>query len=146
MCSQYKYSTNHCVYFSCFVYCLFLLLAFAFVYCLGFCLCLLFVFVFIVCVYCLLLFIVCVYVFIVCVCVYVCQRSQSEKVLAMWAELEVRTVDKGQKLQEAREGQQYYRAVKDIALWLEEVEKQLASDDLGKVGEKSVLNLIPSYT
>ena len=101
--------------------------------------CLLFAFVF---VYCLCL----LFVFIVCVCVYVCQRSQSEKVLAMWAELEVRTVDKGQKLQEAREGQQYYRAVKDIALWLEEVEKQLASDDLGKVGEKSILNLIPSYT
>ena len=73
-----------------------------------------------------------------------CHRSQSEELLAMWAELEVRTVDKGQKLQEAREGQQYYRAVKDIALWLEEVEKQLASDDLGKVGEKSILYQTPS--
>ena len=73
-----------------------------------------------------------------------CHRSQSEELLAMWAELEVRTVDKGQKLQEAREGQQYYRAVKDVALWLEEVEKQLASDDLGKVGEKSILYQTPS--
>ena len=72
-----------------------------------------------------------------------CHRSQSEELLAMWAELEARTVDKGQKLQEAKEGQQYYRAVKDIALWLEEVEKQLASDDLGKVGEKTILYQTP---
>lgn len=66
------------------------------------------------------------------VCIMLC-RSHSEQLLATWARLEAGTVDKGQKLQEAWEGQQYYRAVKDMDLWLEEVEKQLASDDLGKV-------------
>ena len=41
--------------------------------------------------------------------------------------------NKGRKLWEANEQQQYYRAVKDVDLWLDEVEKQLASEDLGKV-------------
>ena len=49
--------------------------------------------------------------------------------------------DKGRKLWEANEQQQFYRAVKDVDLWLDEVEKQLASEDLGKVGCESVLLL-----
>lgn len=51
----------------------------------------------------------------------------------MWAELEMEAANKGRKLCEANEQQQYYRAVKDVDLWLDEVEKQLSSEDLGKV-------------
>lgn len=51
----------------------------------------------------------------------------------MWVELETEAANKGRKLWEANEQQQYYRAVKDVDLWLDEVEKQLASEDLGKV-------------
>lgn len=51
----------------------------------------------------------------------------------MWAELEMEAANKGRKLWEANEQQQFYRAVKDFDLWLDEVEKQLASEDLGKV-------------
>ena len=40
----------------------------------------------------------------------------------------------GQKLKQASEQQKYYRTVKDIDLWLDEVEKQLGTEDLGKVG------------
>ena len=51
----------------------------------------------------------------------------------MWEELEMDAANKGRKLWEANEQQQFYRAVKDVDLWLDEVEKQLASEDLGKV-------------
>lgn len=60
-------------------------------------------------------------------------QSRSEELQSLWAELEERSTDKGRKLQEASEQQKFYRAVKDVDLWLEEVEKQLASEDLGKV-------------
>lgn len=30
-------------------------------------------------------------------------------------------------------GQQFYQAVQDVELWLDEVERQLASEDMGKV-------------
>jgi hypothetical protein len=40
---------------------------------------------------------------------------------------------KGSKLQEASQQQQYNRAVEDIELWLSEVEGQLLSEDYGKV-------------
>ena len=55
----------------------------------------------------------------------------------MWAELEMEAANKGRKLWEANEQQQYYRAVKDFDLWLDEVEKQLSSEDLGKVSHES---------
>ncbi len=61
-------------------------------------------------------------------------QSRLDELQALWAELESRSVDKGRKLQEAQEQQQFYRAVKDADLWLDEVDKQLSSDDLGKVG------------
>lgn len=61
----------------------------------------------------------------------------------MWAELEMDAANKGRKLWEANEQQQFYRAVKDVDLWLDEVEKQLASEDLGKVSHKKNL-LLPS--
>ena len=48
--------------------------------------------------------------------------------------------NKGRKLWEANEQQQFYRAVKDFDLWLDEVEKQLASEDLGKVSLTSALS------
>ena len=60
----------------------------------------------------------------------------------MWAELEMDAANKGRKLWEANEQQQFYRAVKDVDLWLDEVEKQLASEDLGKVSYKK--NLLPT--
>ncbi len=60
-------------------------------------------------------------------------QSRLDELHVLWVELESRSVDKGCKLQEAREQQQFYRAVKDVDLWLDEVDKQLASDDLGKV-------------
>ena len=60
-------------------------------------------------------------------------RTKSEELQAVWAELEMDAAHKGRKLWEANEQQQFYRAVKDVDLWLDEVEKQLASEDLGKV-------------
>ena len=60
-------------------------------------------------------------------------RAKSEALQGMWAELELEAANKGRKLFEANEQQQYYRAVKDVDLWLDEVEKQLSSEDLGKV-------------
>ena len=41
--------------------------------------------------------------------------------------------EKGVRLQEAIEQQQFFHAIKDADLWLDEVEKQLASEELGKV-------------
>ena len=60
-------------------------------------------------------------------------RTKSGELQAVWAELEMDAANKGRKLWEANEQQQFYRAVKDVDLWLDEVEKQLASEDLGKV-------------
>ena len=62
----------------------------------------------------------------------------------MWAELEMDAANKGRKLWEANEQQQFYRAVKDVDLWLDEVEKQLASEDLGKVSYNKKKSLLTS--
>ena len=43
------------------------------------------------------------------------------------------SADKGSKLQEASEEQQFLRTVSDFDLWIDEVGKALASEDLGKV-------------
>ena len=40
---------------------------------------------------------------------------------------------KGVKLEQAYNGQQFDRAVKDVELWLDEVETQLGMEELGKV-------------
>lgn len=40
---------------------------------------------------------------------------------------------KGVKLEQAYNGQQFDRAVKDVELWLDEVETQLSMEELGKV-------------
>lgn len=37
------------------------------------------------------------------------------------------------KLEQAYNGQQFDRAVKDVELWLDEVETQLSMEELGKV-------------
>lgn len=60
-------------------------------------------------------------------------RSKSEHLLSLWANLEVLSADKGSKLQESSEEQQFLRSVSDFDLWIDEVEKALASEDLGKV-------------
>lgn len=63
---------------------------------------------------------------------YVC-RSKSEQLLNLWASLEVSSADKGSKLQEASEEQQFLRTVSDLDLWIDDINKALASEDLGKV-------------
>lgn len=46
--------------------------------------------------------------------------------------------EKGVRLQEAVDQQQFLHTIKDVDLWLDEVEKQLASEELGKVKQVSV--------
>lgn len=60
-------------------------------------------------------------------------RMQSDELLGLWEELELLSADKGMKLQEASEEQLFLRSVNDFDLWIDEVGKALASDDLGKV-------------
>ena len=49
-----------------------------------------------------------------------------------WAELLDKIAEKGQKLREANQQQQYNEAVKDIDFWLGGLEAQLTSDDCGR--------------
>ena len=49
-----------------------------------------------------------------------------------WAELLDKIAEKGQKLREANQQQQYNEAVKDIDFWLGGLEAQLASEDCGR--------------
>ena len=49
-----------------------------------------------------------------------------------WAELLDKIAEKGQKLHEANQQQQYNEAVKDIDFWLGGLEAQLASEDCGR--------------
>ena len=44
----------------------------------------------------------------------------------------LRTHDRGQKLKEASEQQQFLRAVEDMEQWMTDMEGQMASEDLGK--------------
>ena len=55
-----------------------------------------------------------------------------------------RTKDKGQKLVEVRQQEQFIRAVEDIEQWIREVEVQLSSEDLGK-DLTSVNNLLKKH-
>jgi len=43
-----------------------------------------------------------------------------------------RSADKGQKLKEAWEQQQFLHAVDDIETWISDMEGQMASEDLGR--------------
>ena len=49
------------------------------------------------------------------------------------------TAEKGLRLQEALDQQMFLHAIKDVDLWLDEVEKQLSSEELGKVSLPSFL-------
>ena len=49
-----------------------------------------------------------------------------------WAELLDKIAEKGQKLREANQQQQYNEAVKDIDFWLGGLEAQLVSEDCGR--------------
>jgi len=71
---------------------------------------------------------VCMYI-CVYVCTYVCHY---------------RTKDKGQKLKEVRQQQQFIQAVEDVEQWIREVEIQLSSEDLGK-DLTSVNNLLKKH-
>ncbi len=53
--------------------------------------------------------------------------------MSLWDDLEELSANKGSKLQEASAEQQYLRSVNDVDLWIDEVGKALASEDLGKV-------------
>ena len=55
-----------------------------------------------------------------------------------------RTKDKGQKLKEVRQQQQFIQAVEDVEQWIREVEQQLSSEDLGK-DLTSVNNLLKKH-
>ena len=55
-----------------------------------------------------------------------------------------RTKDKGQKLLEVRQQQQFIQAVEDVEQWIREVELQLSSEDLGK-DLTSVNNLLKKH-
>ena len=55
-----------------------------------------------------------------------------------------RSADKGRKLQEAWEQQQFLREVEDIESWIGEMESQLSSDDMGR-DLISVNNLIKKH-
>ncbi len=47
-------------------------------------------------------------------------------------EYSYRSEDKGQKLRDVWEGQQFLRAVEDVEVWIAEMETQLSSEDTGR--------------
>ena len=49
-----------------------------------------------------------------------------------WAELTDTSADKGRRLQEAVQGERFYRTVDDLMDWVADVEGKLANDDVGK--------------
>ena len=55
-----------------------------------------------------------------------------ETLQEQWTELLDKIAEKGQKLREANQQQQYNEAVKDIDFWLGGLEAQLASEDCGR--------------
>ena len=61
------------------------------------------------------------------------RRARSSSLEELWSQLEAMTAEKGLRLQEALDQQMFLHAIKDVDLWLDEVEKQLSSEELGKV-------------
>lgn len=55
-----------------------------------------------------------------------------ENLEEQWKDLLDKIAEKGQKLREANQQQQYNEAVKDIDFWLEGLEAQLGSEDCGR--------------
>lgn len=62
-------------------------------------------------------------------------RDACQELEALWEKLEALSSNKNDKLNQAFDQQKFDREVKDAELWLEEVEKQLQTEDLGKVIE-----------
>lgn len=56
-----------------------------------------------------------------------------DEIVHLWENLVTASGQKGSKLREAAQQQQFNRTVEDIELWLSEVEGQLLSEDYGKV-------------
>lgn len=56
-----------------------------------------------------------------------------DEIVNLWENLVTASGQKGSKLREAAQQQQFNRTVEDIELWLSEVEGQLLSEDYGKV-------------
>ena len=50
------------------------------------------------------------------------------------------SLEKGARLQDAVNQQQFLHTIKDVDLWLDEVEKLLSSEELGKVGTNILMN------
>eukprot|EP00794_Sanderia_malayensis_P015984 gene15984-17594_t len=55
-----------------------------------------------------------------------------DEIKELWMLLQEKTKEKGHRLKEAKEEQQFNRTCEDLELWLSETEAHLASDDLGK--------------
>ena len=62
-------------------------------------------------------------------------RDACQELEALWEELESLSSNKSEKLNQAHDQQKLDREIKEVDLWLEEVEKQLQTEDLGKVIE-----------
>lgn len=58
-----------------------------------------------------------------------------DEIVHLWENLVTASGQKGSKLREAAQQQQFNRTVEDIELWLSEVEGQLHSEDYGKVNQ-----------
>ena len=59
-------------------------------------------------------------------------RATAEALGSLWGQLSAACADKGQKLREAADQQQFARATNDFEIWLRETEALLRSDDLGR--------------
>lgn len=60
-------------------------------------------------------------------------QLRMDEIVHLWENLVTASGQKGSKLREAAQQQQFNRTVEDIELWLSEVEGQLLSEDYGKV-------------
>lgn len=60
-------------------------------------------------------------------------QVRMDEIVHLWENLVTASGQKGSKLREAAQQQQFNRTVEDIELWLSEVEGQLLSEDYGKV-------------
>ncbi|XP_057290447.1 spectrin alpha chain, non-erythrocytic 1-like isoform X2 [Hydractinia symbiolongicarpus] len=59
-------------------------------------------------------------------------NNQLDEIDELWTELKTKADEKGEKLTEANQEQQFNRGVEDLDMWLSETENQLHSADLGK--------------
>ncbi|XP_025205987.1 spectrin alpha chain isoform X1 [Melanaphis sacchari] len=72
-------------------------------------------------------------------------QLRMDEIVHLWENLVTASGQKGSKLREAAQQQQFNRTVEDIELWLSEVEGQLLSEDYGK-DLTSVQNLQKKHT